>query len=379
VSLGSVPRWLALLGIFVLSRIVSTGTLLWFANTQPANPWTAAQPDLLDFSRIWDAHWYRIIAETGYPTELPLDDSGRVGENAWAFMPIYPFLVRGIMAFTSAPFALVSVVVSTVAFAGFIVVVDRLFRRFIGDSAALAAVAVIAFAPVAPVFQVGYAESLGMLFLATALVGLVERRWWLVALFVPLAALTRPLGVPLALALLMIAIVNWRQGRDRLPMVLLTALGGLAAIAWPVIAAVTTGRPTAYLDTELAWRRPYIGDEPHTWGTGWWESAKWWFPEAAPWVIAGIALTIVIVAVLPATRRIGLVPLVWSASFLTYLVVVLFPQSSLFRLLAPLFPLAGVVARSRTATVVSIALGIVGQYFWVQWFWAVDDSDWTPP
>jgi hypothetical protein len=379
VSLGSVPRWLALLGVIVLSRIVSTGTLLWFANTQPANPWTAAQPDLLDFSRIWDAHWYRIIAETGYPTELPLDDSGRVGENAWAFMPIYPFVVRGIMAFTSAPFALVSVVVSVVAFAGFIVVADRLFRRFLGDSAALSAVAVVAFAPVAPVFQVGYAESLGMLFLAVALMGLVERRWWLVALFVPLAALTRPLGVPLALALLVIAIVNWRQSRDRVPMVLLTAVAGLSAIAWPVIAAVTTGRPTAYLDTELAWRRPYIGDEPHTWGTGWWESAKWWFPEAAPWVIAGIALAIVVVAVLPATRRIGLVPLVWSASYLTYLVVVLFPQSSLFRLLAPLFPLAGVVARSRTATVVSIALGIVGQYFWVQWFWAVDDSDWTPP
>ena len=363
----------------MLSRIVSTGNLLWFANNQPENPWTAAQPDLLDFSRIWDAHWYRIIAETGYPTELPRDDSGRVGQNAWAFMPIYPFLVRGLMAFTSAPFALVSVVVSVIAFAGFIVVADRLFRRFLGDSAALAAVAVVAFAPVSPVFQVGYAESLGMLFLATALVGLVERRWWLVALFVPLASLTRPLGVPLALALLIIALVNWRQGRDRLPLFLLTAVAGLSAIAWPVIAAVTTGRPTAYLDTEIAWRRPYIGDEPHTWGTGWWESAQWWFPETALWVIAGIALTIVVVAALPATRRIGLVPLVWSASYLTYLVVVLFPQSSLFRLMAPMFPLAGVVARSRKATVVAIALGIVGQYFWVQWFWAVDDTDWTPP
>lgn len=373
------PRWLALLGIIVVSRIVSTGILLWFANSQPENPWTAAQPNLLDFSRIWDSHWYRIIAESGYPTELPLDENGRVGENAWAFMPIYPFIVRGLMAFTSAPFALVSVVVSTIAFAGFIVVADRLFRRFLGDSAALAAVAVVAFAPVAPVFQVGYAESLGMLFLVTVLVGLVERRWWMVALFVPLASLTRPLGVPLALALLVIALVNWRQGGDRVPMALLTVVAGMSALAWPAIAAFTTGRPTAYLDTELAWRRPYIGDNEHAWGTGWWESAKWWFPEAAPWVIAGIALTVVVVAVLPATRRMGFVPLVWSASYLTYLVVVLFPQSSLFRLLAPMFPLAGVVARSRKATLVSIALGIVGQYFWVKWFWSVDDSDWTPP
>jgi hypothetical protein len=379
VSLGSVPRWVALAAIIVLSRVVSTATLLWFANAQPENPWTAAQPDLFDFSRIWDSHWYRIIAETGYPTELPLDEKGRVGENAWAFMPIYPFLVRGLMAFTSAPFALVSVVVSVVAFAGFIVVADRLFRRFLGDSAALSAVAVIAFAPVAPVFQVGYAESLGMLFLVCALVGLVERRWWMVALFVPLASLTRPLGVPLALTLVVLTLVGWRKGRNRVPLIVLTAVAGISAVAWPAIAGVVTGRPSAYLDTELAWRRPYIGDEQHTWGTGWWESARWWFPEAAPWVIAAIALTVVVIAVLPTTRRIGLVPLAWSASYLLYLVVVLFPQSSLIRLLAPLFPLAGVVARSGRATAVTLALGIVGQYFWVQWFWAVDDSDWTPP
>jgi len=379
VSLGSVPRWVALAAIIVLSRIVSTATLLWFANAQPENSWTAAQPDLFDFSRIWDSHWYRIIAETGYPTELPLDEEGRVGENAWAFMPIYPFLVRGLMAFTSAPFALVLVVISVVAFAGFIVVADRLFRRFLGDPAALSAVAVIAFAPVAPVFQVGYAESLGMLFLVCALVGLVERRWWMVALFVPLASLTRPLGVPLALTLVVLTLVGWRKGRDRVPLIVLTAVAGVSAVAWPAIAGVVTGRPSAYLDTELAWRRPYVGGEQHTWGTGWWESARWWFPEAAPWVIAAIALTVVAIAVLPATRRIGLVPLAWSASYLLYLVVVLFPQSSLIRLLAPLFPLAGVVARSGRATAVTLALGIVGQYFWVQWFWAVDDSDWTPP
>jgi hypothetical protein len=379
VSLGSVPRWVALAAIIVLSRIVSTATLLWFANAQPENPWTAAQPDLFDFSRIWDSHWYRIIAETGYPTELPLDEEGRVGENAWAFMPIYPFLVRGLMALTAAEFAVVSVVVSVVAFAGFIVVADRLFRRFLGDPGALSAVAVIAFAPVAPVFQVGYAESLGMLFLVCALVGLVERRWWMVALFVPLASLTRPLGVSLALTLVVLTLAGWRKGRDRVPLIVLTAVAGVSAVAWPAIAGVVTGRSSAYLDTELAWRRPYLGDEHHSWGTGWWESARWWFPEAAPWVIAAIALTVVVIAVLPATRRIGLVPLAWSASYLLYLVVVLFPQSSLIRLLAPLFPLAGIVARSGRAMAVSLALGIVGQYFWVQWFWAVDDSDWTPP
>jgi len=379
VSLGSVPRWLALAGIIVGSRLVSTAMLLWFANGQAENPWTAAKPDLLDFSRIWDSHWYRIIAEVGYPTELPIDGEGRVGENAWAFMPLFPYLVRGLMAFTGAPFALVSVLVSVAAFAGFIVVADRLFRHFLGDARALGAIAVVACAPVSPVFQVGYAESLAMLFLAVVLVGLVERRWWLVALVVPLASLTRPLGVPLALALALLVVVHWRDQRDRRPRLLLAGIGTVSALAWPAIAGIVTGRPTAYLDTEFAWRRPYVGDVSNVWGTGWWHSAEWWFQDNALWVIIGLSVAVMIVAALPATRRLGTEPLVWVGSYLTYLVVVLFPQSSIFRLLAPMFPLAGVVVQRRWSTVVAIVAGVVGQFFWVQWFWSVDGSDWTPP
>ena len=353
--------------------------LLWFANGQAENPWTAENPDLFEFSRIWDSHWYRIIAETGFPAELPIDDDGRVGENAWAFMPVYPLIVRGLMAMTDAPFAIVSVVVSTVAFALFIVVADRFFRRIIGDSASLAALAVIAFAPVAPVYQVGYAESLGMLFLAVVMVGLTERRWWLAALFIPLAALTRPVGVPLTLTIAIMAVMAWRGRSDRGPLAGLVVLAGLSAVAWPAIAWGVTGRPTAYIETEVAWRRPYIGNNGHGWGTGWWDSAVWWFHDDAPWVIGGLALFFVIVALLPATRRLGVVALAWTGSYVVYLVMVLFPQSSIFRLFIPLFPLAGVVARNRTFSIVAVAVGIVGQFFWVKWCWSVEGSDWTPP
>jgi hypothetical protein len=379
VSLGSVPRWLALLGIVVGSRIVSTGMLLWFSNGQAENPWTAARPDLFEFSRIWDSHWYRIIAETGYPSELPVTDEGRIGENAWAFMPVYPFIVRFFMGVTGLPFSVVSVILSTIAFACFVFVADRFFRRIIGDRAALGAVAIIAFSPVSPVFQVGYAESLGLLLLAVVLVGLSERRWWLAALAIPFAALTRPVGVPLALAVLIVAVVLWRTEPRRASLVGLVALAGASGVAWPLVAWWVTGRPTAYLDTEFAWRRPYVGDGEHTWGTGWWNSAVWWFNDAAPWVIGVLVVSIVVLAALPATRRLGLVALAWCGSFLLYLVLVLFPQSSIFRLLAPMFPLAGVLAQRRLPTVLGILLGAVGQFFWVKWMWSVEGSDWTPP
>lgn len=352
--------------------------MLWFAGGQSENPWTGAHPDLFEFSRIWDSHWYRIVAEVGYPSELPLDH-GRVAENAWAFMPVYPTLVRAAMAASGAPFAIVSVVVSVAAFAAFIVVADRFFRSIVGERAALGAVAIVAFSPVAPVFQVGYAESLGLLFVALALVGLVERRWWLAYLAVPLAAFTRPVGVPLALAAGILFLIALRTRRDRGVLGGLTAVAGLAALGWPALAWWGTGRMTAYLETELAWRRPYVGNTAHGWGTGWWDSAKWWFPDIWPWILGGLALAVIVLAALPATRRLGSVSLAWLGSYLVYLIIVLFPQSSIFRLLAPMFPFAGVISTSRTRTWIAVIAGVVGQYFWIRWMWSVEGSDWTPP
>lgn len=378
VSLGSIPRWAALLGIIVGSRAVSTALMLWFAAHQPENPWTAANPDIVEFSRIWDSHWYRIVAEVGYPTDLPMDGD-RVGENAWAFMPVFPFLVRGLMMFTGGSFAVVSVVVSLVSFAVFVVVADRLFRTLVGDRAALWAVAIVAFAPVSPVYQVGYAESLSMVFLTLVLLGVVERRWVLAGIAIPLAALTRPLGVPLVIAFAVLAFVRWKSD-DRNRYIGLGAIAAASTASWPAIAWAMTGRLTAYLETELAWRRPYYGDDKgHGWGTGWWDSANWWFHDAALWVLIGIATVVLVVASLSTTRKLGRVALAWSWGYLAYLVLVLFPQSSIFRLLAPMWPLSGAIARSRTASIVAIGLGVVGQYFWIEWCWSVQGSDWTPP
>ena len=252
-------------------------------------------------------------------------------------------------------------------------------RHLVGDRAALWAVAVVAFSPVSPVYQVGYAEALGMFFLTLVLIGLIEKRWLLAAIAIPLAALTRPLGAALTIALFVLVIVKWKSD-NRPAYVWLTVVATASTAVWPVIAWLMTGRMTAYLETELAWRRPYLnGEQGHGWGTGWWDSAHWWFQENGPWVIAALAVIVVVVALLPSTRRLGAVALAWSFGYLGYLVLVLFPQSSIFRLLAPMWPLAGSVARSRTASIVAIALGVVGQYFWIEWCWSVQGSDWTPP
>ena len=35
--------------------------------------------------------------------------------------------------------------------------------------------------------------------------------------------------------------------------------------------------------------------------------------------------------------------------------------------------------QAQGASIVAIALGVVGQYFWIEWCWSVQGSDWTPP
>ncbi len=56
----------------------------------------------------------------------------------------------------------------------------RLMSRFLAPDRALFAVVLFCVAPVSPIMQFGYAESLGFLLLALALLLLVERRYgWL--------------------------------------------------------------------------------------------------------------------------------------------------------------------------------------------------------
>ncbi|HVD23850.1 MAG TPA: hypothetical protein VNC23_12220, partial [Lapillicoccus sp.] len=52
----------------------------------------------------WDGQWYQQIADVGYPNPLPLDDTGHVDMNAWAFFPLYPMIVGALMRLTGGDF-----------------------------------------------------------------------------------------------------------------------------------------------------------------------------------------------------------------------------------------------------------------------------------
>jgi hypothetical protein len=383
------PWWLRVVVVWALSRVVTTAILLWFAARQGANAWTGAHPGYLEFAQLWDGTWYHIVAVSGYPTELPLTADGHVAENAWAFLPGYPLLIRGLMVVTGLPWEILSVVVSVAFSLAAALVVFRLFRTVLPGETALFAVVLFCVGPLSPILQVSYAESMHVCLLALALLLLTRRRYLALIPVVALLALTRPSGLAFALALGIHAVHRFVvRSRDPFPVWERILAAGVAVFSalmgllWPFLAWMATGSITAYTDTELAWRAPYLGYRELVPFTPWVQGAGFWMP--GPLGILLLAVLVVGFAaflVTPLARRLGATLRIWVASYAIYLLAVFFPQSSTFRLLIPLFPLAGALAqpRSRWYRAVLVVLLVAGQWVWCYYCWWVDGYDWTPP
>jgi hypothetical protein len=379
-SVGAVvarwPRWLQVTLVWVAARLLSFAIFAAVALHQGTSPWGPAKPDYLHFIAIWDSTWYRSIADGGYPAVLPRDANGVVEQNQWAFYPLYPLLVRAISTVTGADWLHVAPVVSLLAGLAAVLVMDRLFRLFAQPGTALWGVIFFATFPVSAVLQVPYAESLNTLLLAGSLYLLVRQRYLLAIPVVLLLGLSRPAGVPFAaLVLAHLALRLWRDSGFRGDGAALAKATGLAlaslaaAAAWPVIAWAGTGTAGAYTDTETAWRgESLILFQP------WFDTGRTLFGPVLG-ILAPVLLLMLALLYVNSrpVRSLGADLQLWCLAYFGYLLAVLHPQTSTFRLLLPLFPLAlaaAALSRSRAYRGAVLLLFLLLQIVWVAWLWA---------
>jgi hypothetical protein len=380
--------------VFLVGRAISTAMLLVLASQQAENAWTGAQPSLWDFSTMWDGRWYNNIAETGYPQEVPITEDGHVAENAWAFLPVYPVIVRGLMSLTGLPWSIAGVVVSLIFALAASLVFYQLLVKYVPAQQALFAVVLFSVAPVSPLFQLAYAESL-QFFLIAVVILLMQRRHygWVIPVVIVLS-LTRPGALAVALAVGLHWVYRFaKRKRSRFPTrerVLLAVVAGVSAVAgfaWLFIAGWATGNPNTYIETELAWRSAYIGYQELVPFTPWIHAAQWWttnfgYPELGGYILLGaLVVGFAVFLFTPAVKKLGVDVRFWLASYALYILAVFFPQSSTFRLLAPLFPTLGAVAapKSKVYRVFMVVLFIVLQWGWLLICWRIDGYDWSPP
>ncbi|MCC4249480.1 hypothetical protein [Microbacterium testaceum] len=382
--------------VYVVARLVTTTFfLLAAALSGPASRYGFA-PSLSELALGWDAQWYWLVAVSGYPADLPLTPEGGVAENAWAFLPVYAYLSAGLGTVLGS-WGAGAVVISLLSGFGASVALHAVLRDRIGDSAALWAVTFFACGPLAALFQVGYAESLFLFLLFLALRCVQVRRWgWLYAL-VPAMGFTRPGILAFALFLGLYGVHRFLRRRvEPLPLTDVAHVVGVAAVAvvvgfaWQVIAGLVTGDPGAYLATELAWRRNWIGDTSDRFVPveGWIQAAGFWFTHWGLGAVAGYAALVLVVlgaaaALLfaPQVKRLGIEVRLWSASYLIYLLLVFFPQSSLFRLLVPISPLWGALAvpSSRGWRWAVLAAALLGQWWWIYNMYGLGNTFWQIP
>lgn len=392
---GQWPWWVQVLAVYAATRLWGAVVLGWAAAGQADSFWGPGPPDHWTFVGVfWDASWYRTIALEGYPTDLPTDPDGTVQQNAWAFFPLFPLLVRLIMTVVPAPWEVVAPLTAVVLGALAMLAVDRVVHTGalargtpVGRRLPLGTVLVVCLFPAAPVLQIAYTESASLLLVALTLLALVRRAYgWAVPAVLALG-FTRAVALPMAVVVAVHLLVRIRAhraggdalaGRDVVRIGVLGAAAVLAGLAWPALCGLVTGVPDAYLRTQAAWRGSFSSApvEP------WLQMAQY---LAGP---PGLVLLVLVLGAVAAlglsrpARAAGSEVQAWGLAYPAWLVLVAFPQTSLIRFLLLAFPLGMATVgllRSRAALAVAAVVLAAGQAVWVVWLWQLNAPTAWPP
>ena len=393
---------LVLLGVYAASRLLTTAVLALVHALTATATWAQHDggPGLAGYLSSWDARFYREISEQGYPSDLPRDGDGQVVKNAWAFMPLFPALVRVVRPVVGGDWLIAALVVAVLAGAGATLVLHRLMLSRFDARASFWGAVFFCTAPMSFVLQVPYAEGLFLLLMFGALLAMTARRWaWFTVLGV-LASFAHPGALALSAALGLTWLVRLVRARrahradgsdradrsdraelDREPLAehVRIWIAGLvvtaAGFAWPVVVTIVTGERDGYFATESSWWRDYIGADGFVPFTPWFRfgaaTAGWLGVVAVVLLLVGVAVGLV-----RRSGRLGLELQTYTIGYVAYLVAVFLPQQSSFRMLMPLAPLLGdpQLSSTRRRVVVTIVASVALQVVAIVLLWTV----WPP-
>jgi len=169
----------------------------------------------------WDSGWFVRIADHGYDVE-----------QSASFFPLYPLLVRGLAEVVRST-VIAGVLVSLVAAGIAAIAVFRIAQRLVGEAVASDSVLFLALFPFAFVFTAVYSDALFLVLASWSLLAAQRQQAILASLLGGLAVATRPMGLALLPALLVLLWPRERSVRSivrPLALVLLPAALGAYAL-----------------------------------------------------------------------------------------------------------------------------------------------------
>ena len=353
-------RWLAVpLAIYAASRVAQLALIAWLL---PADGSTVN-----DRLMQWDAGWYVEVARHGYPHGYSYGPDGQLVGNGLAFLPGYPLLVRIVHEITRLDYRTATLLAAFLAGAGAAVAVYALGAHLYDARVGACLAALFCAQPMSAALSMGYSEGLFVAFAAGALLCAFRRSWLTAGGLGLAAALTRPTGAAVAVALALAAVMALRDGerpRWRPIAAALVALAGLPAyLAW---VGLRVGTWHAWFDIQTAgWGTTFDGGA----ATGAFVARA--LRGSDEWVAVSVALLVIaalVAAVVTVTTRVW-PPLV--AYGLLALVLVL-GQGGYYhskpRLLVPVFtllvPAAVALGRARGRSAVPVLVGWAAFGLW---------------
>lgn len=262
--------WLPVLGLFGVVAVLLSAVVAIASSTVPRAEPILVGPAWLDGWFQFDAGWYFGIATSGY-NYIPGQQS------SIAFFPTYPMAVRG-LGDMLGDYQVAGSLIGVGSGAAAVLLFGVWAWRRLPRAGALTAIAVLMLYPFALyLYGAMYADSL---FLLTAIASflLLERRlYWLAGLVGALATAGRPVGIAVAVGLVVrmlelvaqdrglsgwrglfsaVKAVRWREAG--------VALSGAGLLAWTVYLWLVFGNPLAFVAVESApgWDQ---GVGPRTW------------------------------------------------------------------------------------------------------------------
>ncbi|MCB0794531.1 MAG: hypothetical protein KDB88_07315 [Flavobacteriales bacterium] len=218
-----------------------------------------------------DTYWYERIALEGYPHVGPGEDLGHwVGEDihqtAWAFFPLYPLLLRSMLALTNWSSAEAMIVLSFLLALAWIPLAYALFHHERNERIAKWAVLAMLLQPFGIYFHLGMSEPLFLVGLLGSFLAVARGSALGLALMGTILVLSRPNGLFLLPGLVLYSLEQEGQGSVReilshpvhalhkaLPLVVpILAFMCYCAYQWS-----TTGDPLAYLSAQAGWGRRF--------------------------------------------------------------------------------------------------------------------------
>lgn len=259
--------------------------------------WPARVPDqgwdaLVTATERQDALWYLRIATDGY---APDDGSA-------AFFPLYPLTVRAVAWLPGiGPLGAALLIANAAAFGALLMLHALTRREFPDPEIARRTVLLAALFPTAFFLLAPYTESMFLLLAVSAFWFARSERWGWAALAGAGAALTRSIGIVVAVGLAVEAIRQWRgEGRPPLPRIAGAITAGLAPLLYLGAWFVWERDPTAPLEAQANWSRE-----------GWfplltvWRAASLAWRYRTWWLIDVVVVAIVVVGLAVATRRVA--------------------------------------------------------------------------